>query len=175
VERGELGRGSQTIEVVTFSPDLSMKIFFQFIAFFFFTSCVAQKIEMYRSFGGVRYSVDSSDLSSRQVLQIMKKNEPAYNEFKKSIAKGTFASALGFSGGLLIGLPIGSMIGGGDPQWEWVAVGGALIAIAVPIDFRQKRQAQRAVDLYNNEKVKAHRIKTNFYLSASGVGFVLRF
>lgn len=57
-------------------------------------------------------------------------------------ALGITAQILGGIGGGLIGWPVGTYIGGGDPEWTLALIGGGLVAIAVPLalidDHRNK-------------------------------------
>lgn len=131
---------------------------------------------MTRGFGGVQYSIDTIELSSKQVLNVIKINPVAYQGFKSSRVKGTLSSVLGFGGGFLVALPIASMINGGKPQWGWVALGAAMIGVAIPIDIAQKRQANMAIDLYNNgEQPKAQRVRADLIFSSGGAGVLVRF
>ncbi|MFN4246647.1 MAG: hypothetical protein ACK4EY_02930 [Flavipsychrobacter sp.] len=63
-------------------------------------------------------------------------------------ALGITAQILGGIGGGLIGWPVGTYIGGGDPEWTLAAIGGGLVAIAVPLalidDHRNKGGGYRA-------------------------------
>jgi hypothetical protein len=154
-----------------------MRIIFLLLVVFFFTTASSQKIEMTRGFGGIQYTIgDTVELSSKQVLNIIKVNPVAYKGFKSARAKGTLSSVLGFGGGFLVGLPIASMIYGGEQQWGWVAVGAAMIGIAIPIDIAQKRQANMAIDLYNSgAQPKVQRVKANLIFSSAGVGVGVRF
>ena len=156
--------------------DSRMKFVLSILAIFFLASASAQKIDMTNGFGGVRYSVDTLDISAKQVLNIIQVNPTAYQGFKSSRAKGTLSSVLGFAGGVIVVLPLASMIIGGEPQWGWVVIGAAMIGIAIPIDLAQKRQARSAIDLYNSsEPPKAQRIKANLLFTSSGAGLVVRF
>ena len=66
---------------------------------------MAQKIEMYKKFGGVDFMRGDTLLSERQVSMILfKDNKTAYNELKKAKKFNTFSSILGFAGGALIAI-----------------------------------------------------------------------
>jgi hypothetical protein len=130
---------------------------------------------MTKSFGGVRFSIDTVEASPRQVLKYLEGNDLAYNNFMGALAKRNLGSLFGFAGGLLIGLQVGTMVGGGKPQWGLMALGGGLVGLAIPIDLAHRRQFQKAVDLYNDGEVKARRIHTKLYLSGREASLVIRF
>lgn len=53
------------------------------------------------------------------------------------------ANVLAFSGGALIGWPLGAAIGGGDPEWYLAGIGAGLVAIAIPLDIAGKKRCGR--------------------------------
>lgn len=134
----------------------------------------AQKIEIYKTFGGFRFERDSVAISAKMVLEAMKENQLAYMEFKKAKTNLDVASVLGFAGGLLIGLPIGTAIAGGEPEWALAAGGAGLILASLPFTSAFKQHALGALDTYN-AGLSAGRVKFNFYLAGTGGGLVVRF
>jgi hypothetical protein len=68
--------------------------------------CSAQEIKMYKTFGGVRYEMDTLVLGPKQVLEVLKDNPVAFEEFKRAKVNYNVAGVLGFAGGILIGLAI---------------------------------------------------------------------
>lgn len=50
------------------------------------------------------------------------------------------AYIFGFSGGYLIGWPIGEAIGGGDPQWYLAGIGTGLVGVAFLFDVLGKKR-----------------------------------
>ncbi len=130
---------------------------------------------MTTSFGSVRYSLDTVDISSREVLETLRDNKPAHELFRSAMVNKNIAGVFGFGGIISIAVPIASLISGGTPQWEFVAIGTAFFAVALPIDIRHRRQSKKAIDLYNGVDVKTHRFKTKLYLSGTGARLVIRF
>ncbi|HEY5692242.1 MAG TPA: hypothetical protein VIS49_12340, partial [Cyclobacteriaceae bacterium] len=82
-----------------------------------------QEINIYKTFGGYRFERDSVSISPKMVLSFMKANPQAYTKFRKAKTNLDAAGTLGFAGGVLIIFPLGTVIGGGNPEWAF-AVGG---------------------------------------------------
>lgn len=135
----------------------------------------AQKIEMIKTFGGVRFERDSISYSPKQILDILSDNETAYLEFKRAKSNYDFAGVLGFAGGFMIGFPLGSALFGGDPEWGLAAGGVALILASIPLNNAFKNHAQSALDIYNRGEPTARQPKVKFYFTGTGASVVLKF
>jgi hypothetical protein len=85
----------------------------------------------------------------KEVLNILKVSDEAYGEFKKAKSNHDAANVFGFIGGYMIGWPIGTTLGGGDPQWGIAAGGAAVLLLAIPLSSGYKKHAQKAIDIYN--------------------------
>jgi hypothetical protein len=117
-------------------------------------------------------------LKPKDMLRIMEPNPQAYATFKKARANYNAAIVLGAAGGFLVGYPLGTALGGGDPQWGLAAGGVALILIALPLDAAFKKNARIAIDLYNTDKGKTaqqFRPQLHVGMQRTGVGMSLRF
>ena len=62
------------------------------------------------------------------------RNQKCVNGY--TIAGNIFAGI----GGALIGWPLGTALGGGEPMWELAAVGGGCIALAIPLVIVGKKR-----------------------------------
>ncbi|MCB0492306.1 MAG: hypothetical protein KDC93_07810 [Cyclobacteriaceae bacterium] len=148
------------------------------IVFFCLSFCAivsfGQKIEIYKTFGGYRFERDSVSISPKMVLETMKDNQLAYMGFKKAKTNLDISSALEFTGGLLILIPIGTAILGGDPEWGLAAGGVGLILASIPFNNAFKQHALTALDNYNAD-FSARRVKFNFYLAGAGGRLVIKF
>lgn len=109
------------------------------------------------------------------VLTFMKANPQAYAEFKQAKANLDAASVLGFAGGVLIGFPLGTAIGGGDPEWVLAAGGIGLILVAIPFNAAFKNHALNALDIYNSKLSSSTKVNVKFYWSPMGGKIVFRF
>ena len=120
-------------------------------------------IEMHRS----KFTRDGQVLKPREVLELMKADDRAYPVFKKAMANYNAAQVLGFAGGFLVGWPLGTALGGGDPNWGLAAGGGALILCSIPLTVSFKKHAATAVDIYNGKPIASG---PTFYVSPYGTG-----
>lgn len=136
-------------------------------------SCFSQEIKIYKTFGGVRFEMDTLTLSPKQVLEILKVEPLAYEEFKRAKLNYNVAGALGFTGGFLIAFPLGTAIAGGDPEWGLAAGGAVLILASIPFNNSFKDRAVNALDLYN--KNHASRLKPTLFFSGTHARLLIRF
>lgn len=135
--------------------------------------CSAQEIKMYKTFGGVRYEMDTLVLGPKQVLEILKDNPVAFEEFKRAKVNYNVAGVLGFTGALLVGFPIGTAIAGGDPEWGLAAGGVGLLLASIPFNRAYKGRAFGAIEIYNNKETS--RIKPTFHFYGTQGRLVVRF
>jgi hypothetical protein len=144
------------------------------ILIFSFFPAKSQQINLYKTFGGVRYTKGDTLLSERQVAMMLYKASPeAYREFKKAKKYNTISSVLGFSGGVLIAIPVVTAIIGGEPEWLIGATGAGLLLASIPVNRVYKARALHALDIYN-EKFTS-RIKTRFYFGGTQAGVLIKF
>ncbi len=80
-------------------------------------------------------------------------------------------------GGACVGWPIGTFIGGGEPEWNLVVVGAAFIGIGIPLSVCANKNARRAVELYNRETSPHQQtdIRLNIGFTPGGIGLALQF
>jgi len=134
-----------------------------------------QQLTMVKTFGGVRFESDTLTYSAKQVLELMRDNQPAYIEFKRAKSNYDGAGVMGFVGGLLIGFPLGTAIVGGEPEWGLAAGGAGLLLLSIPLNSAFKRHAQSAIDTYNAQLTSSRKIKPTFYFTGTGGKLILRF
>lgn len=135
----------------------------------------SQQLAMYKTFGGVRFERDSLFLSARQVNSILQDQPEAYKLFKKARTNASVGSVLGFVGGLLIGIPIGTAISGGEPEWGIALGGAALIGVGIPFNIAYTKNAKNAIDLYNKQHTSRLKPKAELFFSGTGASIRLRF
>lgn len=134
----------------------------------------AQEINIYKTFGGYQFERDSIPISPKMVEELMKINPDAYAEFRSARNNYGIASGLKFAGGLMIVVPVVSVIGGGNPEWLLAAGGLGLILASIPLNSAFRHRALNALDLYNASQ-RTGRIRTNFYLMGLGGKLTIRF
>jgi len=133
----------------------------------------AQQIKMYKTFGGARFEMDTLVLSPKQVLEILKVEPVAYEEFKRAKANYNVAGVMGFSGALLIAFPVITSIAGGDPEWAFAAGGAALILGSIHFNRTFKGRAFNALELYNSKLTT--RIQPTLHFYGTQARLVIRF
>lgn len=99
--------------------------------------------------GGIKFYQGSRQLRPAEVLQLMESNPAARAAFKKAKSNYDAAVALGYIGGFMIGWPVGTAIGGGDPNWGLAAGGVGVVLLSIPFNSAFKNHARSAVNLYN--------------------------
>jgi|JI7StandDraft_1071085.scaffolds.fasta_scaffold01639_8 hypothetical protein len=146
-----------------------------FVITLFCVQAIGQNLRMEKSFWGTKLYNDNQQLRPREVLELMKPDSAAYAEFKKAKSNNDAAQVLGFIGGALIGWPIGTAIGGGDPEWGLAAGGAALILLAIPLGNGFNKHAAKAIEIYNGNKGSARNVSLGIVPYGTGVKLVLRF
>ena len=137
-------------------------------------TAVGQRITFYKTFGGMGFEMDTINLSIHDVLEMMRVNPVAHEEFKKARSNYSAAGVLGFTGALLISVPLVTYVAGGYPEWGLAVAGGVLTLVSIPLNRAFQRHAQNALDEYNKQ-FESSRIKTNFYFTGTGAKLVIRF
>lgn len=78
----------------------------------------------------------------------------------------------------MVGYPIGTAIGGGDPNWLLAGIGASLIVFSIPLSQSFNTKAKQAIDTYNRglqTSSSLERSELKFSISGNGIGLVLRF
>jgi hypothetical protein len=121
-----------------------------------------------------KFYEDNRLLKPKDVLSRMQVDEEAYKTFKKAKANYDAGQAMGFVGGFLIGWPVGTAFGGGDPEWGLAGAGAALVIGSLPLMASFKKHSKNALSIYN---AKAHEIpvKIDFHASVTSAGIAIRF
>jgi len=131
-----------------------------------------------KAFGGYKFEQDGKMLNPKAMLKIMEEDQEALIYMKKAKTNSDLSMVIGFTGGFLIGWPIGTAIGGGDPNWVLAGVGAGLLVLAIPVSKAYNTNALKAVELYNTSQRSAYfqnGIDLNLGLTENGVGLKLTF
>lgn len=137
----------------------------------------ADSIKILTGFG-LSFMQADRELTLSQVMFQLRKDERAFEEIKKARNAKGFADFMGGVGGALVGWPIGTAIGGGDPNWALAGIGAGLIAVSLPILASYRKKAKGAINSYNRglrqTSFKArHELK--FSMIGNGVGLLWQF
>ncbi len=130
-------------------------------------------ITLYKTFGGVRFERDSLILSPKQVQYMLEEDAIALSLFKKARINSATASILGFAGGVLIGIPVGTALLGGNPEWGLALGGATLIGVSIPFNRLFIRQAQQAIDRHN-QLGSVNKLKPEIFWAGNQAGLRLR-
>jgi hypothetical protein len=114
------------------------------------------------------------DVSHREVLDIMFKDQQAYDLFRKARNQSRVAGLMGFTGVGMIVVPLFTAATGGEPEWGLVAGGTALLAASIPLQRAFRRNAHQAVDEFNKRHT-AFRPRADYYVAGLGARIVIRF
>lgn len=109
----------------------------------------ADSIAINKVFGGYQYSLRGLPLTMNQLRMSLQSNEEAQAQLKSAQSSYVLTMVFSYAGGFMVGYPIGTAIGGGDPNWKVAAIGLGLIAVAIPISRNFSTKTNQAVKTYN--------------------------
>ncbi|MBL7851743.1 MAG: hypothetical protein JNN04_12640 [Cyclobacteriaceae bacterium] len=136
------------------------------------------KLVMYRTFGGAHFEYEKDtavyQVTPKQVSQILFDHPQAYKEFKRARRQSTWSGILGFAGAGLIIIPTASAVIGGNPEWGFAAAGAALIGVSIPLGKSYRRNAQHAIDQFN-ERHAYHLQGPRLYVTGTQLKLVIKF
>jgi hypothetical protein len=128
---------------------------------------------------GYQFLQHGLPLNSAQLGIILKENAEAYKVYKKSRTSYTFAMIFSGTGGFLIGWPLGTAIGGGDPNWALAGIGAGFVAIGLPLAFNSDKLLKSSVEIFNTSFRHSYypdkRIELEFGLQSNGLGLLVKF
>ena len=128
---------------------------------YLFTQNQSDTIEVRKTFFGTTFRLNGRNLKPRELLDITKVNAEAYKEMKIAHKNFVIANIFGMPGGFLVGWPIGTAIGGGQPNWSLAAMGAGLIVIEIPFATAYVRHAKMAVRIYNANSIPKNTAPAN--------------
>ncbi|MEM6643851.1 MAG: hypothetical protein AAF616_12800 [Bacteroidota bacterium] len=120
-----------------------------------------------------RFYSDDKIVGLADYVALMKPNLEAFELAKQAKSSYNTATVLGFVGGFMIGWPLGSALGGGDPNWALAGIGAGIVVIAIPIQASGAKKMKKATDLYNKSFTTASRLY--FQAQPNQVGLLFRF
>jgi len=124
--------------------------------------------------GGYVFSQHGERLRVKEVVDIMESNTAVYDQMKRAQTNYGWATVVGGAGGFLIGWPLGTALGGGDPEWGMLAAGAVLVGVSIPITSKFVRQSQTAIALYNEGIGATEPTRPSMQLLVQGNGLGLR-
>ena len=140
-------------------------------------SQVENTLELKSNFWGNKFYKGDTIISINQVLYEMSSDEGIYNLMISAKKDNVLVQILGATGGLLIGIPIGTALVGGDPNWVLAGIGVGVIGITIPISINFKKKANEAILQHNNFIKSSARLHPTYKLgfNSNGLNFQIRF
>jgi hypothetical protein len=145
-------------------------LFCALIACFVFTT-QAQTIEQKK---GGRFFIDGRPSSPKEVQSLMSGNPEAFELAKSATANYGVGNVLGFIGGFMIGWPIGTALGGGEPEWVMAGAGAGILAVAIPLVSNGNKKMGKAIELYNGS-APPPKTSLDFQFKGNSVGLAWKF
>jgi hypothetical protein len=103
---------------------------------------------------GVTFLQNGIKLTPRDLFDVTFLNRESREEMRIARRKDAIATVLGFVGGCLVGWPVGTELGGGEPNWSLAAVGAGLAATGIPFALAYTKHAKKAVESFNKNPRK---------------------
>ncbi len=138
----------------------------------------AQQIEIKKSFGEVQLYKDGLPLKMKDARKLMENQEAAIKDLRKAATNRTFAYIFGTIGGALIGYPVGTAIGGGDPEWALAGIGAGFVGLSIPFISGYNKRARNAAELYNasvTTTTSSFQPDVRFHVKGNGLSLVIEF
>lgn len=149
---------------------LKPKLIFAAFAILASAEVLSQPLEMHKTLGGAHFMRDTLYLSHRHVKEILSVDPQATEEFKVALKNYRIGGVLGFSGAILLAIPVVSAIAGGEPEWLMAGGGAALLIASVPFSRAFKARSETAITLYNERHApQTGRSKPRLYFNGAGV------
>jgi hypothetical protein len=127
-----------------------------------------------KGFGGYKFSQNGKAITPKIMSDIYKEVPAAATLMNKAKVNYNFAMVLGYAGGFLVGYPLGSALGGGEPEWALAGIGAGLIILAIPINKTFTKNAIKATDIYNN-RTSTETTSYNINIGPTNYGYGLTF
>jgi hypothetical protein len=128
--------------------------------------------------GGYQYYQDNKRIKFADLVKQMESNEQAYMHIKKTKTNNVWTTVFSGIGGFLIGWPLGTALGGGDPKWEMAGIGAGLVVVSIPFSIKANKEARTAVGIYN-EKYRSNSFlrhtEIHFAVGNNRVGLKMNF
>lgn len=153
-------------------------LFLTITSLFISLTVSSQEIETKKIWGGYKFMQNGKNLNLKKMEKIMQDNNEALELIQSAKSNQTWGTILGVSGGFLVGLPLGSAIGGGDPQWALAGAGAALIVASIPITKAFYKKTTKAVELYNagvSSSAYNFNPSFNFNIRGNNIGITMSF
>ncbi|MEL6359065.1 MAG: hypothetical protein AAFQ01_03915 [Bacteroidota bacterium] len=138
----------------------------------------AQSLEYFKKSGTYKFSLDGERISYREAVNFLD-SYPQVQELVKKAANGYgFTNVIALIGGGLIGWPIGTALGGGDPEWALLGIGAGLVIVSIPIQNGANNKVVEGMTIYDQSLGRVSQVDRPIISiegSAGKVGLLVRF
>ena len=136
-------------------------------------------VAIVKSMGNLYFVKNGSTHNVNELKNLVATNTEAVKYATKSSTLNAMTTFFCCAGGFMIGWPLGTYMGGGDPEWGLCAVGAGLVTVGFVTDRFARKNAHRAVEIYNNglkiPESTSFNPELGIGLTGNGVGLTLRF
>ncbi|MBZ9627095.1 hypothetical protein LB456_06475 [Psychroflexus sp. CAK57W] len=143
------------------------------------TLSLSQDITVNQNAWGYEFKQGDQELTWKELLKETESDLESYDLIKRAQSQNTLSTIFAFAGGAFVGIPVGQTIGDGEPSWVLAIAGGALIAVAIPLSSRSKRNLEEGISQYNartkSSFLRGFQPEVSLVGSATGVGLRVRF
>ncbi|MBR9847632.1 MAG: hypothetical protein GYB35_16715 [Algicola sp.] len=139
------------------------------------TFCSAQKIEVEKVFGGYKYSQNGEKLSLKELGNVLENNSKSFELYKKGKSNLLFSSILNFSGGFMIGIPIGQSISGKNADWALAGIGTGLAIVGITLSSSANKKIKKSTEIYNENQTSTVYYEFKLNSTSNGLSLSLRF
>ncbi|TXN38348.1 hypothetical protein FVB32_08655 [Flagellimonas hymeniacidonis] len=133
------------------------------------------QIEMKVRALGYRFYKDGERLTWKELVSATESVKKANALIKRAKSQKLLSNILAFSGGALIGVPLGQKSAHREPTWELAYLGGGIALISLHLSFRTFNNVNKGIDSYNiaMSATAQYQFQPEFRVIADGKGFGL--
>lgn len=146
------------------------------LSVFLISNCFAQiqsdSILVAKSFWGYKFYQHDTRVNINTLADLMVNNVNAFDMATRAKKNQIISSVIGGTGGFLLGLQLGALFAGGNPNWTLAGISAGFIVVAIPISSKSYRQSLMAVELFNEGLGNPG---INICVMPSGVGLMIEF
>ncbi|PKL78657.1 MAG: hypothetical protein CVV25_10735 [Ignavibacteriae bacterium HGW-Ignavibacteriae-4] len=127
---------------------------------------------------GSRYTYQGKQINMNQMLSLMEKDSEEFELMSSGKSTGGLVTVLSTIGGGLIGWPLGTYLGGGEPNWNIALIGGAFVVISIPFAIGADNDIKKAVEMHNLKQALTDNqgnYELRFFATSNGFGLSLQF
>jgi hypothetical protein len=154
------------------------RLIFAVFAMLISNEVFSQPLQMHNTIGGAHFMRDTLYLSHRHVAEILSVDPQASEEFKVALKNYRVGGIFGFSGAILLAIPIVTAISGGEPEWLMAGAGAALSLASIPFSRAFKTRSETAITIFNEKHASGTARRPdnlNPRLYFNGAGLTLKF